>query len=136
MSKRKFYLLIRPLPEKMDIILEALGAKPVEFATKLECCGFCARLNDDIGMQLVGDKMTDLKSLDKEVDAVVAVCPACASQYDRKEKMLSRKSEIALDIPILYLPELMAIALGVDVEKLSLKKRSIKPTKVLEKLSI
>ncbi len=123
-------------PENIDKILKALGASPVDFATKLECCGYCARLQDEIGTKLVQDKLLDLKSLEKEIDAVVAVCPACSTQYDRKEKVISRKTGEELDIPILYLPELMAIALGVDVNKLSLTQRSVNPTRLMEKLKI
>ncbi|MHA1670432.1 MAG: heterodisulfide reductase-related iron-sulfur binding cluster, partial [Promethearchaeota archaeon] len=123
-------------PESMDKILRAIGASPLEFASKLECCGFCARLQDEIGMNLVEEKMTDLKNLDKEVDGMVAVCPACATQYDRKEKIISRKSEKELDTPVLYLAELIAIAFGVDTTKLALKQRAVKPTKLMEKLKI
>lgn len=123
-------------PETMDLLLKTLGATTVSFAAKLECCGYCARLNEDIGFKLVEEKMTDLKELEKEVDVMVAVCPACVSQYDRKEKLISRKSDKELDIPILYLPELIALAFGVDVGILGLSNRSVKPTKLLEKLNI
>ncbi len=122
-------------PEKIDIILEALGAKTVKFANKLECCGFCARLQEEIGDKLVEDKMTELCELEEEVDALIAVCPACTTQYDRKEKVIARKTGKELDIPILYLAEIMAIALGVELEDLSLKQRSVKPTKLIEKLT-
>ena len=66
-------------PEKIDIILQALGAKTIEFASKLECCGFCARLQEEIGEKLVEDKMTELCELEEEVDALIAVCPACTT---------------------------------------------------------
>jgi len=122
-------------PEKIDIILQALGAKTVEFATKLECCGYCARLQDEIGEKLVEDKMTELCELEEEVDALIAVCPACTTQYDRKEKIISRKSGKDLDIPVLYLAEIMAYALGVDLQDLSLKNRSVKPYKLINKLT-
>jgi len=121
-------------PEKIDIILEALGAKTVEFANKLECCGFCARLQEEIGDKLVEDKMTELCELEEEVDALIAVCPACITQYDRKEKKISRKTGKKLDIPVLYLAEIMAVALGVDLQDLSLKNRSVKPNKLIDKL--
>ncbi len=120
-------------PEKIDIILEALGAKTVEFANKLECCGFCARLQEEIGMKLVEDKMTELCELEEDVDALIAVCPSCTTQYDRKEKIIARKTGKELDIPILYLAEVMAIALGIDLE-LKIGK-SVKPTKLIEKLT-
>jgi len=122
-------------PEKIDIILEALGAKTVDFATKLECCGFCARLQEEIGEKLVEEKMTELCDLEEEVDALIAVCPACTTQYDRKEKIIARKTGKKLDIPVLYLAEIMAVALGVELEDLSLKQRSVKPNKLIEKLT-
>jgi heterodisulfide reductase subunit B len=122
-------------PEKIDIILEALGAKTIEFANKLECCGFCARLQEEIGEKLVEDKMTELCELEEEVDALIAVCPACTTQLDRKEKMISRKTGKELDIPVLYLAEIMAVALGVDLQDLSLKNRSVRPNKLIEKLT-
>ena len=122
-------------PEKIDIILETLGAKTIDFASKLECCGYCARLQDEIGEKLVEDKMTELCELEEDVDALIAVCPACVTQYDRKEKIISRRTGKDLDIPVLYLPEMMAIALGIELEDLSLKNRSVKPTKLIEKLT-
>ena len=123
-------------PESLDLIIRALGGKSVPFANKLECCGFCARLQDEIGQKLVEDKMTELKGLETEVDVMIGVCPACVTQYDRKEKIISRKTGVDLDIPVLYLAELMAIAFGLDTEKLGLKQRSVKPAKLLEKLKI
>lgn len=123
-------------PEKIDLILQALGAKTINFATKLECCGYCARLQDEIGEKLVEEKMTELCELTEEVDALIAVCPACVTQYDRKEKIIARKSGKELDIPVLYLAELMALALGVSIEDLSLTNRSVKPNKLIEKLTI
>ncbi|MFX0042010.1 MAG: CoB--CoM heterodisulfide reductase iron-sulfur subunit B family protein [Candidatus Hodarchaeota archaeon] len=122
-------------PEKIDIILETLGAKTIDFANKLECCGYCARLQDEIGEKLVEDKMTELCELEENVDALIAVCPACVTQYDRKEKIVSRRTGKDLNIPVLYLPEMMAIALGIELEDLNLKNRSVKPTKLIEKLT-
>ncbi|MFX0147659.1 MAG: CoB--CoM heterodisulfide reductase iron-sulfur subunit B family protein [Candidatus Hodarchaeota archaeon] len=123
-------------PEKIDTILQALGAETIDFATKLECCGYCARLQDEIGEKLVEEKMTELCEFGEEVDALIGVCPACVTQYDRKEKIIARRSGKELDIPVLYLAEVMALALGVSIEDLSLKNRSVKPNKLIEKLTI
>ncbi len=123
-------------PETMDKIIESLGAKTIAFAGKLECCGFCARLQEEIGFELVDKKMTELKELEEEVDVMVGVCPACVGQYDRKQRLISRKTGKELDIPVLYLPELMAIAFGVETDKLGLTNRSVKPNKLMEKLNI
>ena len=79
--------------------------------------------------------MTELCELEEEVDALIAVCPACTTQYDRKEKIIARNKNKELDIPVLYLAEVMAIALGVELEDLSLTNRSVKPNKLIEKLT-
>ncbi|TFG18018.1 MAG: CoB--CoM heterodisulfide reductase subunit B [Promethearchaeota archaeon] len=122
-------------PETIDLILEALSAKTAEYATKLECCGYCARLQEEIGENLVEEKMTELCQLEEEVDALIAVCPACTTQYDRKERIVARRTGKQLDIPVLYLAEVMAIALGVELEDLSLRSRSVKPDKLINKLT-
>ena len=122
-------------PEKIDLILKTLGAKTIDYATKLECCGFCARLQEEIGEKLVEDKMTELCELEEDVDGLIAVCPACVTQYDRKERLIARKKGKELDIPVLYLPEIMAISLGVALDDLKLKQRSVKPNKLIEKLT-
>jgi heterodisulfide reductase subunit B len=122
-------------PEKIDIILQALGAKTIDYASKLECCGYCARLQDEIGENLVEEKLTELCEFEEEVDGLIAVCPACVTQYDRKEKIIARRKGKTLDLPILYLPEIMAIALGVSIDDLKLKQRSVKPDKLIEKLT-
>ena len=122
-------------PETIDRILKALGAKTIDFASKLECCGYCARLQEEIGENLVEQKMTELCELEEEVDALIAVCPACTTQYDRKEKIIARNKNKELNIPVLYLAEIMAIALGVELEDLSLTNRSVKPNKLIEKLT-
>ncbi|MFX1314246.1 MAG: CoB--CoM heterodisulfide reductase iron-sulfur subunit B family protein [Promethearchaeota archaeon] len=122
-------------PEKIDLILRTLGANTIDFASKLECCGYCARLQDEIGEKLVEDKMTELCELKEDIDGLIAVCPACVTQYDRKEKIISRRTGKDLEIPVLYLPEMMAIALGIELEDLNLKNRSVKPNKLIEKLT-
>ncbi|MHA1805883.1 MAG: heterodisulfide reductase-related iron-sulfur binding cluster, partial [Promethearchaeota archaeon] len=122
-------------PEKIDKILQVLGARTIDFATKLECCGYCARLQDEIGEHLVEEKMTELSERGEDIDALIAVCPACITQYDRKEKLIARRTGKEFDIPVLYLPEIMAIALGVPLEDLNLTKRSVKPQKLIEKLT-
>ena len=66
---------------------------------------------------------------------MITVCPACTTQYDRKERIIARRKGKELEIPVLYLAEVMAISLGVELEELSLKNRSVKPNKLIEKLT-
>lgn len=123
-------------PELIDKILSALGAEVIQYAEKVTCCGFCARLNDTIGDDLCEIKFEDLAK--NEVDALITVCPSCTSQYDLHERKINRDKEVKMEIPIIHLPEIMALAFGIHPksENMDIMKRAIRPKKLLEKLNI
>jgi heterodisulfide reductase subunit B len=123
-------------PELMDKIITALGAEAVKYSENVTCCGYCAKLNEDIGDDLCKIKFEDL--LKNEVDSLITVCPACTSQYDLHERKINRDREEKIEIPVIHLPEIMALAFGVNPksENMDIMKRAIRPNKLLEKLNI
>ena len=122
-------------PESIDKILKAIGIKPLDYANKVECCGYCARLHEEIGQTLSERKVKELKSL--EADCLAAVCPACSNQYENAQRKHNRAhpGSETLDLPILYLTELIALAFGYSPKELGLKSKMIKPTNLIEKIS-
>ncbi|MHA1681334.1 MAG: CoB--CoM heterodisulfide reductase iron-sulfur subunit B family protein [Promethearchaeota archaeon] len=123
-------------PEVIDKVLKKLGFKNMDFSNKFECCGYCARLHPEIGQTLSERKMKELTQL--KADCMVAVCPACANQYSNTQRLHNRKKkeEAPLNIPVLYLTELMALCFGYTPEELNLKSKMIKPTALIQKLSM
>ena len=119
----------------MDLILNAIGAASIDSPQRLSCCGECVKLDPSIGQQFVKDKIDDLQSND--VDAVSVCCPGCFTQLDQSQRIVNKglDAESKLNIPIIYLTELMAIAFGVPIEDLNLKRRAIKPKELLLKIS-
>lgn len=123
-------------PELMDKILSALGTKVIQYSETVTCCGYCARLNEEIGDDLCEIKFTDLEK--NKVEALITVCPACTSQYDLHERKINRDREEKMEIPVIHLPEIMALAFGINPksENMDIMKRAIRPRKLLEKLKI
>ncbi len=123
-------------PEVMDKILKTLGAEVKQYAEKVTCCGYCARLNEDIGDNLCEMKFNDL--VKNQIDALITVCPACTTQYDLHGRKIARKSDKPMEIPVIHLPEIMALAFGINPksENMDIMKRAIRPRKLLEKLKI
>lgn len=130
-------------PESMDKIIKALGGKTLDTPEKLSCCGYCVKLDDSVGQQLVKDKILDLQK--NNIDSISVVCPSCFLQYNQKQKAINKlvnheyggkidEPHEKLNTPVLFLTELMAIAFGFPIKDLGLKKRSIKPTKLLSKI--
>lgn len=114
-------------PESMECLIEAIGGSPVTWTEKMTCCGYCAKLQPEIGIGLVKDKITTLQD-QTAAECLTVACPACASQYDKQQKKASRKFDVDLHMPVMYLTELMALALGVPPGDLELKRRAVKPT--------
>jgi heterodisulfide reductase subunit B len=123
-------------PELMDTIIKLLGAEAVKYTENVTCCGFCARLNEQIGDDLCELKFEDLEK--NEIDAMITVCPACTNQYDIHERKINKDREEKLEIPVIHLPEIMALAFGINPksENMDIMKRAIRPKKLLEKLNI
>ena len=73
-------------------------------------------------------KLHDLQNND--VDALVVVCPSCFQQFDLNQAALQRANE-DVNVPVLYLSELIALAyghapeeIGLDMHRVSRRSRS------------
>ncbi|MBD3352349.1 MAG: hypothetical protein GF364_12755 [Candidatus Lokiarchaeota archaeon] len=129
-------------PSSMDKIIKALGGTPVDTPEKLSCCGYCVKLDESVGEKLVKDKILDLQHND--IDTMAVVCPSCFLQYNQQQRAINKLTDQEfggkkedrekLNTPVLFLTELIAIAFGLPVKKLGLKRRAIKPKKLLSKI--
>ncbi len=70
------------------------------------------------------------------VDAIIVNCPACFQQFNTRQRDLSKNFEAEVNISILYLTELYALAIGVNPDELRLKFHRTRLIAVLEKLGI
>ena len=89
-------------PSIMEDLLKALGAQPVYYAYRNECCGaYIALDNKEQAKKSSARVIDNAKNCGAEM--LVTACPLC--KYN-----LQKNSE---DLPIIYITELLAIALGV-----------------------
>ena len=114
----------------MDDLMEALGAEPVDWTHKVECCGgslLLARI--DIVIKLVNDIIN--AAIDAGASVIASACPLCQANLDTRQS-LSEK------MPIMYFSELMGIALGVDKKYTSSwwKKHIVSPQAVLKSMNL
>jgi heterodisulfide reductase subunit B/Fe-S-cluster-containing hydrogenase component 2 len=105
-------------PTKFDEILSALGAKSVDYRTKMLCCGgvLATAGNEDGATALSRDKLLEVQSV---ADAMVTLCPSCFMQYDSKQYLMRRSGE-PLNVPILYLSELIGLTLGFSSKEMGM----------------
>ena len=104
-------------PHSMEPLLEAVGARVHPWKMGGKCCGAShMNTNMEVGLQLVAAILQSAK----EADAIVTVCPMCQMNLEAHQKKISRKVGEDLSISILYLPQLLGLALGLTEQQLRL----------------
>lgn len=96
-------------PMEMDKVLEAMGAKVLNWPYKVDCCGGSLALTKTEMVVKLSKKLLDMaKAL--EADALVTMCPMCQANLDTRQADISREAGQSYYVPILYLTELMGVA--------------------------
>jgi CoB--CoM heterodisulfide reductase subunit B len=119
-------------PVKFEALVKVLGAKTLDYSTKMLCCGggLSNVGNASEGQDLVRRKLQELKSL--EADALTTVCPSCYSQYDMQQFMMARSGE-KYNIPVISYQELLALAMGFSPEEIGMDMHKVDTSAFLGK---
>lgn len=119
-------------PKKFDELVEALGAESVSYSSKMDCCGnlLLRAGEEETSQAMCRSKVQDI--LDEGADAITLVCPSCMMQYDSVQFLLQRAGE-DLHLPVLYYPELLGLALGLEPEKLGMDRHRVDVEPFVEK---
>jgi len=121
-------------PHSLDELVEATGAESVDYIGKRDCCGGgILAVREDVAKAMTWKK---LEVLAGRVDALVLVCPFCGIMYDRYQKVMADELERELNVPVLYYPQLLGLALGVNPEDLGFDINAISVEGLLEKVGV
>jgi heterodisulfide reductase subunit B len=104
-------------PMYMDNLLKKLGAEPLQWSYKTDCCGASLMFTKmDIFKQLAGKIM--LKAKETGADCIVACCSMCHMNMDTRQQDVEKDIGKKIGLPVLYYTELIGLALGhPDAEK-------------------
>ncbi len=118
-------------PVIMDDLMSALGATPVDFPYKTECCAAYQTVDKpDIVATRTYQILTSARK--QGAEAVVVSCPLCAFNLDTRQKETLKKYPDFKTIPVLYFTQLMALALGCPEKALLFDLHYINPRPLLE----
>jgi succinate dehydrogenase cytochrome b subunit len=121
--------------KSLERIIEILGAEVVDFPGKTRCCGFpILTINEKNSLTMVATHTRDAKS--HGADIMVTPCPLCHLNLDGMQTKAASQEQTSIDLPILHLPQLLGLAIGLDPKSLGLQRNLISPESVLAKLSI
>lgn len=113
-------------PSSMENLLQSLGAKPVDWNNKTECCGAGLTLADEETIVSLSGKILR-NAEDHGANCMVAACPMCHVNLDMKQSAIEKKQGKPLKLPVYYLSDLVGLALGLSAKELLLDKHFVKP---------
>jgi succinate dehydrogenase / fumarate reductase cytochrome b subunit len=123
-------------PERLDSlerVLETVGATVVDYAGKTRCCGFpILTINEKNSVSMVAKHTSDVKELG--ADAMVTPCPLCHLNLDGYQPKASSMAQRRIDLPILHLPQVIGLAMGINPKDLGLQKHIMSAKPLITKL--
>jgi heterodisulfide reductase subunit B len=118
-------------PTLFEEFLEALGAKPVDFPYKIECCGSFQTVGSpevatECAYKILGS------AIKNGAEAIVSTCPMCTFNVDHKQADIKQKYLDFKSIPVLYFTQLLGIAMGLDFRTLGFEQNAVDPLPLLK----
>jgi succinate dehydrogenase / fumarate reductase, cytochrome b subunit len=118
----------------LDQVIEALGAEPVEYAGSHKCCGFpVITMNRATSLRQAGRHLAD--AIDGGADCLVTPCPLCHLNLDMQQPEAVKWVERDLDIPVLHLPQMLGLALGLEPKELGMNRHVVSTREVQRKVA-
>lgn len=119
-------------PLHMDRLMELLGAEPLPWSYKTDCCGASLVLTRTDIIRKLGQRLLSM-ALEAEADCIVTGCPMCQANLDTRQQELKKEDGGRYELPVLYFTELMGLALGHKDVKKWLGRHVTDPIKVLSR---
>jgi succinate dehydrogenase / fumarate reductase cytochrome b subunit len=121
-------------PQSMENVFRAVGATPIYFPGRTQCCGWpLASYATEQSFAMAGGHIQ--AAIAAGADCLVTPCPLCHLNLDSRQPEVEKVIGAKLGLPILHLPQLVALALGVSPKKLGLDRHVVSTSSVLKKLS-
>jgi succinate dehydrogenase / fumarate reductase cytochrome b subunit len=121
----------RPRDTYLAQVIEALGGTVIEYAGSHKCCGFpIITMNKEASLKQAGRHLGD--AVDAQADCLVTPCPLCHLNLDLQQPLAQRVVGRSLDMPVLHLPQLVGLALGLSPKELGMQRHVVKPSAVID----
>jgi len=120
-----------PRDQYLHQVIEALGGTVIDYAGMRKCCGFpIITMNKQASLGMAGRHLGD--AIDADADCLVVPCPLCHLNLDLQQPLAEKVAGRELDMPVLHLPQLVGLALGLEPKALGMNRHVVRPTSVID----
>ncbi|MFO1402186.1 MAG: heterodisulfide reductase-related iron-sulfur binding cluster [Steroidobacteraceae bacterium] len=118
-------------PMKMDYLMQALGAEPVQWSAKTDCCGgSLGVVKTDVSVRMARRVLEDARA--NGADVVVTMCPMCHMNLDARQQRMGFDAPT----PIVHATQLMVLAFSLGERRALLDKNIVDPRPLLRQRGI
>ena len=111
-------------PQSMEGIMKKIGATPLDWAFKVECCGAGFSVSrTDLVVKLSSKILDD--AVRRNAEAIVVACPMCHSNLDMRRKKIHKFLKKKYSIPIIFITQAVGLAMGIKRKKLGLHRHLV-----------
>lgn len=120
-------------PTSLEKVIRAVGGESVTYAGRTKCCGFPIILEKEpVAIAMAGANMKEAR--DEGADFMVTPCPLCHMSLDIYQERAGKAVGTRLDLPILHLPQLIGLAMGIPAKELGLARHLIPVDSILKRM--
>ena len=120
-----------PRDKYLGQVIEALGGTVIDYAGSHKCCGFpIITMNKTASLMQAGRHIGD--AIDADADCLVTPCPLCHLNLDLQQPLAAGVGGRELGLPVLHLPQLVGLALGLTPKQLGMGRHIVKPRAVID----
>lgn len=112
-------------PDSMDSIMREIGATPIDWPSKVECCGAAYSISNPAIVGKLSSKIVD-DAVKRGAEAIIVACPLCHANLDMRRSYIEKHAGKKYSIPVIYLTQAIGMALGLDNKALGLNRHTVR----------
>jgi len=97
----------------MELVCKAVGAEPIDWSYKTDCCGASGAYNDAEQSQLMMSRILN-DAVARGANCMVSTCPICQMNVDAYQDEVGKKFGIEKRLPVYFITELIGLSMGID----------------------
>jgi heterodisulfide reductase subunit B len=117
-------------PHSLDELVASLGADVVSWEMKARCCGSSLVMSEqEVALELVNKLLKNAE--ENGAQCLVTPCPLCHINLDVYQSAVNSQFGTKYNLPVLFVTQLIGVALGIPAGDLALSRNVVSPMRVL-----
>ena len=122
-------------PQSLERLITALGGVVADYDAKTKCCGFPIILaREAVALKESHSALSGAR--DAGAECMVTPCPLCHLAMDAYQRKAESANGETYNMPVLHLPQLIGLALGISRETMQFKRHMVPVDGVLATVGV